>query len=212
MCIPSLEHSSHSVPFLHSYILLFSIPFHRENPMPQIQARDLPRESGNMVFYKRGGPVRIYLLLFFNSALKSWADKVFSRFNSVQLLSCVWIFATPWTAACQASLSIANSQSLLKLMPIELVMPSNHLILCRPLLLPLSVFPSIGSFLMSQFFASGGQSIGVSASASVLQMNIQDWSPLGWTGLISLWCKGLSRVFFNTTVQKQPFFNAQLSL
>ena len=81
---PPLEHSSHSVPFLHSYILLFSIPFHRENPMPQIQARDLPRESRNMVFYKRGGPVRIYLLLFLNSALKSSADKVFSRFSSVQ--------------------------------------------------------------------------------------------------------------------------------
>ena len=69
--------------------------------------------------------------------------------------------------------------------------------------------PASGSFPMSQFFASGGQSIGVSASASVLSMNIQDWSPLGWTDWISLLSKGLSRVFSNTTVQKHQFFSAQ---
>ena len=76
----------------------------------------------------------------------------------------------------------------------------------------LQSFPPTGSFPMSQFFPSGGQSIGVSASASVLPINIQDWFPLGWTGWISLHHKGLSRVFFNTTVQKHPFFSAQLSL
>ena len=75
---------------------------------------------------------------------------------------------TPWTAACQASLSITNSWSPLKLMSIESVMPSNHLILCCPLLLTPSIFPGIRSFPMSQFFASGGQSIEVSASTSVL--------------------------------------------
>ena len=73
-------------------------------------------------------------------------------------------------------------------------------------------FPASGSFQMSQFFASVGQSIGVSALASVLPMNIQDWFPLGWMGLISLQSKGLSRVFYNTTVQKHPFFSTQLSL
>ena len=73
-------------------------------------------------------------------------------------------------------------------------------------------FPATGSFQMSQFFASGGQSIGVSALASVLPMNIQDWSPLGWTGWISLWSKGLSRVFSNTTVQKHQFFSASVQL
>ena len=82
-------------------------------------------------------------------------------------LSCVQLFATPWTAACQASMSITNSRSLLKLMSIELVMPCNHLTLYCPLLLLSSIFPASGSFPMSQFFASGGQSIGVSASASV---------------------------------------------
>ena len=82
-------------------------------------------------------------------------------------------------AACQASLSIANSQSLLKFMSIMLVMPSNHLILCCPFSSCLQSFPASGSFSMSQFFASGGQKIGVSASASALPMNIQDWSPLG---------------------------------
>ena len=76
----------------------------------------------------------------------------------------------------------------------------------------LQSFPASGSFLMSQFFALGGQSIGVSASASVLPMNTQDWSPLGWTGWISLQYKGLSRVFSNTTVQKHQFFATQLSL
>ena len=132
--------------------------------------------------------------------------------SSVQSLSCVQIFASP-TAACQASLSFTNSWSLLKLMSIKSVMPSNHLILCCPLLLPPSIFPSIRVFSNdSQFFASGGQIIGDSASASVLPMNIQDWFPLGWTDWISLQSKGLSRVFSNTTVQNNQFFGAQLSL
>ena len=73
-------------------------------------------------------------------------------------------------------------------------------------------FPASGSFPMSQFFAPGGQSIGVSDSTSVLLMNIQDWFPIGWTGWVSLLCKGLSRVFSNTTVQKHQFFSTQLSL
>ena len=90
-------------------------------------------------------------------------------------------------------------------------MPSNHLILCRPLLLPPSIFPSIRPFHMSQFFTSGSQSIGVSASASILPVNIQDWFSLGWTGWVSLQSKGLSRVFSNTTVQKYPLFSDQLS-
>ena len=127
-------------------------------------------------------------------------------FSSVQLLSHVWLFATPCTALRQVSLSITNSQSLLKLISTELVMPSNHLIHCRPLLSCLQSFLASGSFPMSQFFASGGQSIRVSASASVLPMNIQDWFPLGWTGWISLQSKELSRVFSNTTVQKHQFF------
>ena len=109
--------------------------------------------------------------------------------SSVQLLSHVQLFATPWTAAHQASLYITNSWSSLKLTCIELVMPSSHLILCCPLLLLPQSLPASGSFPMSQFFAWGGQSIGVSASASVLPMNTQDWSPLGWTGWISLQSK-----------------------
>ena len=133
------------------------------------------------------------------------------QFSSVQLLSRVQLFATPWTAARQASLSITNSQSLLKLMSIESVMPSSHLILCRPLLLLPPIPPSIRVFPMSQLFAWGGQSTGVSASASVLPMNSQDWSPLEWTDWISLQSKGLSRVFSNTIVQKHKFFSAQLS-
>ena len=95
-------------------------------------------------------------------------------FSSVQLLSRVQLFATPWIAARQASLSITNSQSSRKLMSIELVLPSNHLILCRPLLLRPQSFSASGSFQMTQLFTSGSQSIGVSASTPVLSMNIQD--------------------------------------
>ena len=134
------------------------------------------------------------------------------RFSSVQSLSHVCLFVTPWAAARLSSLSITNSRSLLKPMSIESVMPSSHLILCCPLLLLPQSFPASGSFQMSQFFVSGGQSIGISASTSVLPMNTQDWFPLGWTGWISLQSKGLSRVFSNTTVQKHQFFSAQPSL
>ena len=128
---------------------------------------------------------------------------------SVQSLSHVWLFENPWTVTCLASLSFANPQSLLKLVSIEMVMPSNHLMLCCPLLLLSSIFPASGSFPMSQFFAKGGQSIWASASASVLPMNIQGWFPLGRTGWISLQSRGLTRVFSNTTVQKYQFFAAQ---
>ena len=128
------------------------------------------------------------------------------QFSSVQSLSHVQIFATPRTAAHQASLSITNSRSSLRLMSVEWVMPTNHLIPFSHL----QSFPASGSFPMSQFFASGGQSIGVSASTSVLPMNIQDWYPLGWTGWISLQFKGLSRVYSNTIVQNHQFFATQL--
>ena len=97
-------------------------------------------------------------------------------------------------------------------MSIESVMPSNHIVLCCPISSCLQSFPAPGSFLISQLFTSGGQSIGASALASDLPMNIQDWSPLGWIGLISLQSKGLSRVFSNTTIQKHQFFGTQLSL
>ena len=132
-------------------------------------------------------------------------------FSSVQSLSCVRLFATPWTAAPQAFLSITipgaysnscpSSQWCHPTISSSVVPFSSHL----------QSFPASGSFPMSQFFTSSGQSIGVSASASVLPMNIQDWFPLGWTGWISLQSKGLSRVFSNTTVQKHQFFhNTQL--
>ena len=132
--------------------------------------------------------------------------------SSVQSLSCVQFFVTPWTAARQASLSFTTSLSLLKLMSIELVMPSNHLILCHHLLLH-SIILSIRVFSNESVLAtSGGQNIGVSTSASVLPVNIQDEFPLGLTGLISLQSKGPSKVFSNTIVQKYQFFSAQLSL
>ena len=133
-------------------------------------------------------------------------------FSSVQFLSHVWLFVTPWTTACQASLSITNTRVYPNPCPLSRW--------CHPTISPSVIpfsscpqsFPASGSFPMSQFFTSGGQSIGVSALTSVFPMNTQDWSPLGWTGCISLQSRGLSRVFSNTTVQKHQFFCAQLSL
>ena len=122
------------------------------------------------------------------------------HFSSVQSLSSVWRIVAPWTAAHKASLSITTSQSLLKLMSIELVMPSNHLILCRPLLLLPSIFPSIRVFSNKSTLHMRWPNYW-SFSFSISPSNdTQDWSPLGWTGWISLQSKGLLRVFFNTTV------------
>ena len=131
-----------------------------------------------------------------------------TSFSSVQSLSCVRLFSTPWTAAHQASLSIIGVYS--NSCPLSQW--------CHPTIsssvVPFSScpqsFPASGSFPMSRLFTSGGQSIG--ASASVLPMTIQDWFPLGLTGWISLLSKGLARVFSNNTAQKHQFFGAQLSL
>ena len=117
---------------------------------------------------------------------------------------------------CQASLSFTISQSLLKLRSIVSVMPSNHLIFCHPLLLLPQSFPASRSFQMSQFFTSGTQSIGASASASVLPVTIQSWYPLGLTALISLLSKGLSSLLQHhcskaSILWCSAFFMAQFS-
>ena len=132
-------------------------------------------------------------------------------FSSVQLLNHVRLFVTLWTAAQQASLSITNSRILPKLIYIALVMPSNHLILCHPLLPLPSIFPSLRVFsnespLRMRWPKYWSFSFSISPSSEH-----QDLSPSGWTDWISLQSKGLSRVF-NTTVQKHQFFGAQLSL
>ena len=111
------------------------------------------------------------------------------QFSSVQSLSRVRLFATPWIAAHKASLFITNSSSSLKLMSIESVMPSSHLVLCRTLFLLPPIPPSIWVFPVSQLFAWGGQSTGVSGLASVLPKKSQGWSPLEWIGWISLQSK-----------------------
>ena len=161
--------------------------------------REFP--SGPVV--RRLGPFTKVALARFSS----WSV----QFSSVQSLSCVWLSVTPGTVAHQASLcaslppeACSNSCPSISIA----IQPSNPVI---PFSSCLKSFPASGSFPRSLFFASGGQRIGVSASTSVLPMNIQDWFPLGLTGWISLQSKGLSRVFSNTTVQKQQFFDAQLS-
>ena len=126
-------------------------------------------------------------------------------------VSCVRLFATPWTAARQGSLSTTNSRSSPKLMSIESVMLSTISSSVGPFSSCPQSLPASEYFLMSQFFTWGGQSIGVSALVSLLPKNTQDWSPSEWTGWISLQSKGLSRVFSNTTVQKHQFFGVELS-
>ena len=139
------------------------------------------------------------------------------QFSSVHLLSHVWLFVIPWTAACQASLSITNSWSSLKLMSIKSVMSSNHFILCWPLLLLTSVFPGIKVFFNESVLCIRWPKYWNFSFSITLSMNIQDWSPLEWTGLISLQSKGLSRVFSNNKVKKDSilqcsaFFIVQLS-
>ena len=136
-----------------------------------------------------------------NKDNKTWASKkrirmgmfLYSYLVVVQSLSRVWLFVTPWTAAHQASLSFIISQSLLRFRSIESVVQPSH-----PLLSPSPPAFNLCQHLVNWFFTSGSQSIGALASASVLLMNIQDWFPLGITGLISLHSQGLSRVF-NTT-------------
>ena len=145
---------------------------------------------------------------------QSWLNVKRTSFSSVQF-SCLVVSnsASPWTAARQASLPITNFQSLLKLMSIKSVMPSNHLILCHPLLLLPSIFSSIRVFFNEsalrirwpKYWSFGP------LAASVLPMNIQSWFPLGLTDLISLQSKRLSRVSSNTTVQKHQSFSPQLS-
>ena len=141
---------------------------------------------------------------------KNWSkvnayNQTVRTISSVQPLSCVRLFATPWTAAHQASLSIttpgAYSNSCPSYQRYHPTISSSVV----PFSSHLQSSPASGSFPVSQF-SSGGQSIGVSASISVLPMNIQEWFPLGWTGWISLQSKGLSRLFSNTTVQKDQFF------
>ena len=134
-----------------------------------------------------------------------------SQFSSVYSLSHVRLFATPWTVACQASLSNTNSQSLLKLMSIKSVMPSNHLIICHPLLLLPSIFANIKVFSNESVLCTRWPKYW-SFSFSISPSNEHPGLiPLGWTGWISLQSKGLSRVFSNTTVQKHQFSGTQLS-
>ena len=133
-----------------------------------------------------------------------------TNFIAVQWPSCVWLFATPWTAACQSSISRAISQSLPKFMSIASVMPSSHLNLWCPLL-P-SIFPTVRHFSYESAVHIRWPKYWSFSFSIVSPVNSQDWFPLRLTGLISFQSKGLSRVFSNTTVQKHQFFSAQLSL
>ena len=168
-----------------------------------------------------------FFLFFFSVFLKNFSYSMFhlskilillltsSSFSSVQFSSVAQSWPTlsdPMNRSTPGLPVHHQLGSLPKLMSIELVMPSNHLVLYWSLCPCLQSFPASGSFQMTQLFPSGGQNTGVSASTSVLPMNTQNQFPLGWTGWISLQSKGLSRVFSNATVQKHQFFGAQLSL
>ena len=161
-----------------------------------------------LFFLSKFLPFSLSLYLSFINIILSSSN----MFSSVQLLGRVWLFPTLQTTERQPSLSITNSGSLPKLMSIESVMPSNPLILCRPLLLLPSIFPSMRVFSSeSDLHIRWPKYWSFSFNISPSNEN-SGWSPLGWTGWISLQSKGLSRIFSNTTVQKQQFFCAQLSL
>ena len=156
------------------------------------------------------GPLLLLLLPSVFPSIKVISNESVLCISFSSVAQGIWLFGTPWTAACHASLSITNSRSLLKLMSIESVMPSNHLIHYHSLLLLLSIFPSIRVFSNESVLPiRWPKNCGISFS---IPMTIQDWFPLGWTGLSSLQSKGLLKVFFNTTVQKHQFFGTQLSL
>ena len=140
-----------------------------------------------------------------------WPERLIRATAVVHPLRRVQHFATPWTAACHDSLSFTISQSLLKLMPIGSVMPSNHLILCHPVLHLPAVFPSIRVFSSKSVLHIRRPKYWRFSFSIGPSKNIQGWSPLGWTGLISMLCKGLSRVFSSTTVPKFQFFSTQPS-
>ena len=129
-----------------------------------------------------------------------------------QSLSHVRLFVTPWTAACQACLSITNSRSLLKLISIKSVRPSNPLIFCHPLLFLPSIFPNFRVFSNESTLLIRWPNNWNFSFSTILPVNIQGWCSLGLTGLISLPAKGLSRIFSSTMVQKCQFFGAQPSL
>ena len=139
-------------------------------------------------------------------------ETIFNNFCSVQSLSRIQHFVSPWTAACQDSLSITNLWTPHRLMYIESVMPSNHLTLYHPLLFLPSIFPSTRVFSNESALCIRWPKYWILASALVLPVNIQDWFPLAWTGWISLQSNGCSRVLSNTTIQKHQFFRSHLSL
>ena len=171
----------------HSSILAGTIPWAEElGGLQSTESQRVRHDWSNWAMHARD--CNSSSLPYFQT--QGWRSVIWF-FSSVQSLSRVRLFATPFASfprevACQASLSITDSRNPLKLMSITSVMPSNHLILVIPFSSCLQSFPASRSFPMSLFFTSGGQSIGVSASASVLPMNIQGWFPLGLTGLISL--------------------------
>ena len=152
--------------------------------------------------------ILIYRIMFYCLNAMLYVDV----FCSVQSLSRVPLFVTPWTEAHQDRLPCPSPTPRVYSCPLNWWCCPTTSSSVVPFSSCHQSFPASGSSLISQFFASGGQSIGVSVSTSILPMNIQDWFPLGWTGWMSLQSKGLSRVFSNTTVQTHQFFGTQLSL
>ena len=150
--------------------------------------------------------IRLYPL----ASTTCFPGKILLRYVVVQLLSRVWFFVRPWTAACQASCPSPSPGACSNSCAWTWWCHPTISFSVVPFSSCLQSFPASGFFPMSRFFTSGGQSIG--ASASVIPMNIEDWFPVGLTGLICLQSKGLSIIFSNTTVQKHQFFNAQPSL
>ena len=179
-----------------------SLPIHPCVPWCFYPALDSSSFSDYTVFIKFGGIISANNFLI--SSLSEISTTI--MFSSVQSLSHVQLFVTPWTTAYQASLSITHSQNPSKPICIESVMPSNDLILCHPLLLLPSMFPSIRVFSKESPLCIRWSKYWIFSFNISPPMNTEDWFPLGWAGCISSQSKGLSRVFSNTTVQKHQLF------
>ena len=210
---PSLNFNKyrHFDIFVSSILQLFLLKYFKANlrimPFQSFEMTYTSQDAYQNAFQKRGR----YFLHYHNTIITPCV--ILNAFCSVvaQSLSHVQLFATPWTAACQGSLSFTISWSLCKLMSIESIMPSNHLILCHPLLLP-EIFPNVRVFFSESTLHNRWPKYWSFNFSISPPMNIQGWFPLGLTGLITLLSRGLSRVFPSTTVWRHQFFGAQSSL
>ena len=185
--------------------------FKRGIKWPKLCFKSLPLEDGRIQSFRLLSLHKKYEINYGKTEI-SLHQRLYKSVQFVQSLSHFWLFVTPWTAAIRPPCPSPTPRVHPNSCPLSRWYHPNVSSSVVPFSFYPQSFPASGSFQMSQLFESGGETFGVSASASVLPMNVHDWSPLGWTDWVALQSKGRSRVFSNTTVQKNQFFSAQLSI